>query len=179
MNSRITLVSLLDHKNLQKIEQLLVDVTDPLCKVPFGKGVNDRVVNDTLPYHFTIFSWNIDIEDEVISFLKSLDFSPFKILVNEVEIVEGNEGSFDLRLSIRKTKELVDIQKRIFERYSSKYYIPEVFSFHFTIHIDQDYQKVLKIKEKVNNRFSPFELEIKALGLFEIYPAKLVEKIDL
>lgn len=179
MNNRITFVSLLNEESLNKIKQLLVHITEPLCKVPYGKGVDDRMRNDTLPYHFTVFSWDIGKEKEVIQFLNHLKFSTFTVLVNQIEIVSGNEGSFDLRFNIKKTKELIKIQKEIYDCYSSNYYIPNFFSFHITIHIDKNYQSVLEIKKRIESEFIPFQLEVDQFGLFEIYPAKLVGRFGV
>ena len=175
MNERITLISLFNEDDIEKINNVLGDVTDILCKVPFGKNVDDRFKVDTLPHHFTIFSWNIEKEKEVINFLKNISFEKFKILVDKIIIVEGNEGSFDLRFNIENNESLYNIQKTIFNEYSSKYYVPDNFNFHITIHIDKDYEKVLQIKKQIEKKFSPFTLTIKELGLFEIYPAKLVK----
>lgn len=41
---------------------------DNLCKVPFGKGVNDRFLVDTLSWHFILSSWSINKIDDIINF---------------------------------------------------------------------------------------------------------------
>ena len=40
------------------------------------------------------------------------------------------------------------------------------------IHCDRDYNKIVKVKETINNNFLPFEVKFSEIGLFEIYPAK-------
>lgn len=102
MNSRITLVSILESKNILKIETLLHKINNSLCKVPFGKKVEDRFVADTLPYHFTIYSWSIEREKEIIFFLKSIEFPKLELTVNKVDIMRGNENSYVLYLGIEK-----------------------------------------------------------------------------
>ena len=178
MNERITLVSLFNLENLNKISNIINTISEPLCKVPFGKNVDNRIETDTLPYHFTIFSWDIKKEKEIIDFLSNITYKSFNVLVDKIEIVEGNEGSYELRFNVLKNDELHDIQNYIFNKYSSKYYIPENFNFHITIHIDKDYDKILNMKEKILQDFVPFELTVDTIGLFEIYPAKLVKQFN-
>lgn len=176
MNERITLVSLFNQMSLDKINCIIKDIKDPLCNVPFGKNVDNREEVDTLPYHFTIFSWSIKKEKEVMDFLDNISFEPFKVLIEKIEIVNGNEDNFELRFCIRNNTQLYEIQNKLFSKYNSKYYIPDNFNFHITIHIDKDYNRIVSIKEKILRNFKPFELEIDTLGLYEIYPAKLVKK---
>lgn len=56
MKERITLISLFNEENLNKIYHYINMVNEPLCKVPFGKNADNRFKADTLPYHFTLFS---------------------------------------------------------------------------------------------------------------------------
>lgn len=177
MNERITLVSLFDQINLSKINAIINKITMHLCKVPFGKNVDDRMKADTLPFHFTIFSWSIEKEKEVKTFLNNMSFTPFKVLVQTIEIVNGNEDSFELRFCIEKSENLEQLQNYILNHYSSKYYNPTTFHFHITIHIDKDYKIVKNMQEILLQDFAPFELEINTLGLFTIWPAQLVKEV--
>ena len=155
---------------------MVSSINGDLCKVPFGKGVIDRYKADTLPYHFTIFSWDLSKEKKTINFLKTIHFSPFKVLIDKIDIAKGKEASYVLYLNVAKNKELYELQNNIFRKFPSKYYNPNTFNFHITIHIDKDYSKIISMKEKLVEDFVPFELQITTLGLFEIYPAKLVYK---
>ena len=47
MNERITLVSLFNQNDLDKINNLIKIIDEPLCKVPFGKNVVNREEVDT------------------------------------------------------------------------------------------------------------------------------------
>lgn len=176
MNERITLVSLLDKENLAKTYQLINPIQEPLCKVSFGKNVADRIKNDTLPYHFTLFSWNITKEKEILQFLETIKFTPLKILIDKIDIMSGNEDSYILYFNIAYSNELKELQTQIYNSYPYKYYTPNHFNFHITIHIDKDKKKIQQIKKEIETNFSPLELEIRNLGLFEIYPAKLIAK---
>ncbi len=64
MNERVTLISLINQESVDKIQGLVSKINYALCKVPFGKNVDNRVKADTLPYHFTLYSWNIEKKNE-------------------------------------------------------------------------------------------------------------------
>lgn len=175
MNERITFVSLFDDKNLKKIKKYINILPNTICKVPYGKNVDNRLLADTLPYHFTIFSWNINKEEEVLKFLNNKKMKSFKVLVSDIMIVKGNENSFDLRFNIEKCKELYELQKDLSHEFATKYYNPDLFNFHITIDISKDKNKIENEYNLIKKEFSPFELEVTELALFEIYPAKLIK----
>lgn len=66
MNERITLVSLFSIEDLNKINNVIKNVTEQLCKVPFIKNIDNRESIDTLPYHFTLSAWNIKEKDFIL-----------------------------------------------------------------------------------------------------------------
>lgn len=78
MNERITFVSMFDNNNLAKIEYYTKQINENLCKVPFGKNVDNREEVDTLPYHFTLSAWDISNEENVIKELSKIDFDSVK-----------------------------------------------------------------------------------------------------
>lgn len=170
MNSRITLISILERRDIFKIESLLYKVNNSLCKVPFGKKVEDRFVVDTLPYHFTIYSWSIEREQEVISFFEGIEFPKLKLKVNKVDIMSGNENSYVLYLGIEKNPLLLQLQDIFYQQFGSEYYNPN----HFEFHITKDREEIIRIKQQIEKEFQPFSLEVCQFGLYEIYPAKLV-----
>lgn len=174
MNSRITLISYFDEFNLNKINKIVGKIDEKLCKIPFGKGVNDRFLVDTLPWHFTLSSWNINKMDDIINSLRKISFNKFSIKVDSLGIMNGAEDSYVLYFNVIFNDKLKLLHKTIYNMYPNEYYNPEKFKFHITVHIDKDYEKILKIKKQIEDDFVPFELEVNALGLFEIYPAKLI-----
>lgn len=176
MNERVTLISLFDEEDTKKIKNFIKNNNIKLCKVLFGKKVDDRIKADTLPYHFTIFSQNI--KREIINFLQNFKFKPFYIIVNSIDIVNGNEGSYNLRSSIKNNRKLYKLQKIFFDNFSSKYYNPENFKFHITIHIDKDYEMIVNLEDNMKKNFKPFKLKVQSIGLFEIYPTNLVKIIN-
>ena len=106
MNERITLISLFNKNDLEKINNIIKILNEPLCKVPFGKNVEDRIKVDTLPYHFTLSAWNIDEENFILQELSNINFNSFKVNVDSIEIMNGKENSHVLYFSIKTSDEL-------------------------------------------------------------------------
>lgn len=175
MNKRITFVSIFDNHNLEEIELYTKQANEKLCKVPFGKNVDNRIEADTLPYHFTLSAWNICEEEKVIKELSKIQFHKLKILVNNIGIMKGKENSYVLYFNIEENEKLKLLHEQIYQILPSERYNPENFNFHITIHIDKDYNKIIAIKESILKHFTPFELEVDTFGLYEIYPAKLIK----
>ncbi len=177
MRERVTFISIFDDFNLQKINHYTKEINDKLCKVPFGQNVANREEVDTLPYHFTTLSaWDISYEDKVINDLSKIKYPNLKILINNIEIMNGKENSFVLYFSIEQNEELKLLQSKIYQILPSEKYNPDNFKFHITIHIDKDYNKINSMKEKLLENFIPFELNVGEFNLYEIYPAKLVRQ---
>lgn len=177
MNERITFVSLFNDTAVKEITKYIDDIDMQLCKIPFGKNVDDRIANDTLPYHFTLFAMSIKKEEEFLQFLENFKFSKFKILVESLEIRSGAEDSQELLFIIKTNKELAELQEQIYNVFSSKVYVPNQFRFHITLDVSQDADKIAKLKSHIEEEFVPFELEVDVFGLFEIYPAKLIKTV--
>lgn len=175
MNERITLISILDEENDAKITKYTSKISSKICKVPYGKGVIDREKVDTLPYHFTLYTFDIKKEYEVMEYLKTKSFPKLKVWVDKIEIINGKEDSYVLVFSIKGNDSLKRIQEDIYSNYPNDYYHPDHFRFHITITISKDKQMIESTKRMLEEEFVPFELEISKFGLFEIYPAKLVE----
>ena len=178
MHNRITLVSVFDDRNMEKIKYYINKTNEKLCKVPFGKNVNNRIKADTLPYHFTLSAWDIKDKEMVIKALSQIAFSKLKIYIKNVEIMNGKENSYVLYFNIEENEKLKLLQEQIYRVLPSERYNPENFNFHITIHIDKDYNKIISMKEQITQDFKPFELEIDTFRLYEIYPAKLVKQFN-
>ncbi len=178
MNERITLVSLFNQNDLEKINNIIKIIDEPLCKVPFGKNVDNRIKADTLPYHFTFSAWDISQENFILQELSNINFNSFKVNVDSIEIMNGKENSHVLYFNIKASDELKLLQEKIYNILPSEKYNPNKFQFHITITIDKDYEKIIRIKNKLEEIFIPFDLEINSIGLFEIYPANLIKTIN-
>ena len=103
MDDRITLISLFNTEDLNKINKVIKNVTEPLCKVPYIKNIDNRISIDTLPYHFTLSAWNIEEKDFILKKLSNIKFNSFKITVSSIEIVNGRENSYVLYFKIKIT----------------------------------------------------------------------------
>ena len=176
MNYRITLISLFNTEDLNKINNIIKNVTEPLCKVPYIKNIDNRTSIDTLPYHFTLSAWNIEEKDFILKKLSNIKFNSFKITVSSIEVMNGRENSYVLYFKIKENIELQNLQKQVYNILPVEKYNPNKFKFHITIHVDRDYDKIIKIKKELEQSFIPFELNVSSIGLFEIYPANLVGK---
>lgn len=99
------------------------------------------------------------------------------ILLYLLGILKGKENSFVLYFHIQKNQELVSLHQKIYSLFPNEKYNPSHFTFHITITIDKDSEKIIQIKDELTKHFTPFELEVDELGLFEIYPAHLIKRI--
>lgn len=175
MKERITFISLFNNENLEKITKYIDLIKEETCKIPFGKNVSDRITNDTLPYHFTIFSCSIKKEREMLEYLKNIKIPKINALVDKIEIWPGAENSYVLVFHIKKNEELKNFQKNITLAFTNNTYNPENYEFHITIDISKDDKKITRIKEIIEENFEPFTLEVDTFGLYEIYPAKMIQ----
>ncbi len=100
------------------------------------------------------------------------------MLVKSVSIAEGKENSLQIRFSIVRNETLNKLQSYLFEKVPVSYYHPDNFQFHITIHCDKDHSKIYKMQELLSKKFTPFELEVKRFGLFEIYPANKILEME-
>ena len=100
MNERITFISIFDDINIERIEYYIKQINEKLCKVPFGKNVDNRIEVDTLPYHFTLSAWNIEDKEKVKNTLSQIEFPKLKLFINDVEIMNGKQNSYVLNFNI-------------------------------------------------------------------------------
>lgn len=178
MNERIALVTLFNQGGIEKINSFFQTIEEPLCKIPFGKNVNDRIKVDTLPYHLTISAWDIEKKDEILKELAPINFPKFSIHVDSIQIMNGKENSYVLYFNIEPNNELKLLHETIYSVLPSERHNPAHVHFHITITIEKDYEKIIRIKKELEKNFTPFNLDINRLGLFSIYPANLIKIIN-
>lgn len=175
MNKRVTLITLLEQKTLDYINNMVEKTNIQSCKVPYGV-CEDRLNADTLPYHFTISAWDKNEQEKIIDILKEMPMSEINLKIIDIDLMNGKENSYVLYFSLENDSQLREIQRKIYKELPSEKYNPDTFTFHITIDIDKDYEKVLLLRDKLKENFEPFNIVISKLGLFEIYPAVNVFK---
>lgn len=177
MSKRITMISFMDKTQLDKVEKLMNNIPIKTCKVPYGIDDENRYDIDNLPYHFTIFATNKENQNEIIKIAQKIQIDKIKVKVNDVKIMKGKYESFVLYLSIEDNKGIKDMQRIFFNEFLQEKYNPEQFTFHLTLHIDKDYDKILKLQTIIKDNFKPFYLEFNRLALYD-YPGDMIKEIS-
>lgn len=175
INKRITLIAILDERTLNIINEITNNLNSELCKVPFI--VENRKDFDTLPYHFTLMVWPEEEKKTAINVFNSINFKNIKLKVKGLNIKSSYNNSWNLYFEIEENDDLKILQQAIYKGSKIQKYNPEIFYPYITIHCDDDYENILRIKGKLESEFKNFEFEFKKIGLFEIYPAKRIYKI--
>lgn len=177
MSKRITMISFMNKTELDKVEKLMNNIQIKTCKVPYGIDDENRYNIDNLPYHFTIFATNKENQNEIIKIAKKIHIDKIKVKVNDVKIMKGRYESFVLYLAIEDNEEIKELQRIFFNEFPKEKYNPEEFTFHLTLHIDKDYDKVLELQNTINDNFKPFYLEFDRLALYD-YPGDMIKEIS-
>lgn len=177
MSKRITMISFMNKTELDKVEKLMNNIQIKTCKVPYGIDDENRYNIDNLPYHFTIFATNKENQNEIIKIAQKIDIDKIKVKVNNVKIMNGRNESFVLYLAIEDNEEIKELQRIFFNEFPKEKYNPEEFTFHLTLHIDKNYDKVLELQNTINDNFMPFYLEFDRLALYD-YPGEKIKEIS-
>lgn len=177
MSKRITMISFMDKTQLDKVEKLMNNIPIKTCKVPYGIDDENRYDIDNLPYHFTIFATNKENQNEIIKIAQKIQIDKIKVKVNDVKIMKGRYESFVLYLSIEDNEKIKDLQRIFFNEFPQEKYNPEQFTFHLTLHIDKNYDKILELQTIIKDNFKPFYLEFNRLALYD-YPGDMIKEIS-
>lgn len=171
-NNKITCITMFDQDSLDKINRYLNDAEFKLCKLKYDE--ENREEKDLLPFHSTICVWKNKNPTEIKNLIKLVNFSEFKIKIIGTRIKESTQSSYNLYFELQKNEKLNKIQEFIYqnEEYRVEKYNPNIFIPHITIHIDKDFNNILKLQEKIMKDFKPFEVKVCKIGLYEIYPPK-------
>lgn len=176
MGKRITLVTMPDDETVNKIQTLIQDIPEKMCKVPLGMDDTSKCQMDNLPYHFTIFATDKENESYMLQLMHQLECTTIKIEVEDVCVKRTKENGFMLYLSIKKNAQMYELQNRFYSKIPTKNYNPQHFVFHMTLHIDKEESKVLKMQEIIKAKWKPFTIECKTLGLFN-YPGEMIKQV--
>ena len=178
MSKRITLISFIEKNEISKVEQLMSNVTENTCKVPYGINDEKRYEIDNLPYHFTIFATNKENQDKMLEIAENITIDKIRLKVNDIKIMNTKYNSYCLYLSIEANQQIKDLQRIFYKEFPKEKYNPDDFTFHMTLHIDNDYNKILKMQNTLKQNFEPFFLNFNILALFD-YPGDMIKKINL
>lgn len=177
MSKRITLISFIEKNEISKVEQLMSNVTENTCKVPYGINDEKRYEIDNLPYHFTIFATNKENQDKMLEIAENINIDKIQLKVNDIKIMNVKYNSYCLYLSIEENQQIKEVQRIFYKEFPKEKYNPDDFTFHMTLHIDKDYNKVLNLQKILKENFNPFFLEFNTLALYD-YPGEMIELIN-
>ncbi len=177
-NNRITLISFIDERETSKIENIMSTVNEKNCKVPYGINDKKRYEIDNLPYHFTIFATNKENQSELLEIVESIEFDKIQLKIDDVKIMKAKNESYCLYLSIEENSQIKELQRIFYNKFPQEKYNPDNFVFHMTLHIDKDFNKILKLQKVLKENFEPFMIEFDTLALFD-YPGEMIRKIEL
>ena len=177
MSKRITLISLSEKKELKKIENLINIIEEKTCKVPYGIDDEKREEIDNLPYHFTIFATKKENQEKILKIAKTINVSEIQLKIEDIKIKEASQESYCLYLSIEENQEIKELQGIFYKEFLEEKYNPDNFIFHMTLEINKDYEKVLKLQNRLKQNFKPFFLKFSKLALFD-YTGEIIETIE-
>lgn len=178
MSKRITLISFIEKNEIKKVEELMSNIKENTCKVPYGINDEKRYEIDNLPYHFTIFATNKENQDEILKIAESINIDKIQLKVNDIKIMNIKHNSYCLYLSIEENQQIMELQRIFYREFPKEKYNPDDFNFHMTLDIDKDYNKVLNLQKTLKENFKSFFLEFNTVALFD-YPGDMVKKINL
>lgn len=178
MNNRITLISLIEKNEMHKINNLMNIIEEKNCKVPYGINDDKRYEIDNLPYHFTIFATNKENQNQILELTQIINIKKIQVKINDVKIMNARYNSYCLYLSIEENDEIKKLQRIFYNKFPKERYNPDNFTFHMTLHIDNDYNKILSLQKKIKGKFKPFSITFNKLALYD-YPGDLIEKISM
>lgn len=170
-----TIVTHFDAEGYKKLHTILSVVSDErICRVPYGRVEDNRRYQvDTLPYHVTVSSSKGPL-DCLMSALEKFRFSPFNITIVGLNVMQGKNNSQVLYFEVGPSKEMDKLQSEMYIITGNEKYIPGKAIPHITLCISKDYAKINRIKNFVLSGFAPFTLKVMSVGLYEIWPGKLV-----
>ena len=168
-----------DENSNKKIDEFISDNGGKnFCKVPYH--TEDRIKNDTFPYHITLGSFELKNLEFLKANLSNLNFEEFELdFVPSVwDFSEETVSGKILYLKPMSDKKIKLLQKNIFEvcPSSKERFNPSKFNPHCTLHIDSDTKTIERFFE--NTKSAVLKLKIDSICLFENYPAKLLYKTN-
>lgn len=170
----LTLITHFSEEGYRTISNILKPLQhECICRVPYGRVEDSQRHDvDNLPYHFTVTSSKEPL-NKVMSQMNDFEFKPFTVTIEGLDIMRGRNDSLVLYFKIRPSKEMANLQLRLYELWRNQNYLPQNDIIHMTLCISKDHDKIFRLKKAIESTFQPFELEITNLGLYEIWPGQL------
>ena len=170
-----TLITHFDDRGYRAIYAALECVSnEKLCRVPYGRvNENERFLVDTLPFHFTLSSSN-EMQNHIFDRMRDFTFDSFCVMIDGLGIMRGRNNSFVLFFTMLANQDMNELRRRVHKRIGNDSYLPHNHINHITICITTDYAEIIRVKNKIEEHFSPFLLTITSIGLYSIWPGKLI-----
>lgn len=152
---------------------------ETICRVPYGRVEDKRRYQvDTLPYHLTVSSSKAPLA-HLMTVMDGFKFASFDIIITGISIMNGKGGSQVLYYKIAPSEKMDLLQMKLYELIGNDRYLPENNTLHITICISKDYRKIERVKKSLSKDFAPFSLKVMSIGLYEIWPAKMMTEFFL
>lgn len=88
--------------------------------------------------------------------------------------MRGRNNSFVLFFTMLANQDMNELRRRVHKRIGNDSYLPHNHINHITICITTDYAEIIRVKNIIEEHFSPFLLTITSIGLYSIWPGKLI-----
>lgn len=170
-----TLITHFDDRGYRAINAALECVSnEKLCRVPYGRvNENERFLVDTLPFHFTISSSN-ETQNHIFDKMRDFSFDSFCVMIDGLGIMKGRNNSYVLFFTMSMSLMMDELRRKVHKRIGNDSYLPYNHINHITICITTDFEEVIRVKKEIESGFSPFPLTIISIGLYRIWPGKLI-----
>ena len=187
--NRVTLITCFEKEDLNKVDKLMKNIKVPTCKVPYIPDTEEeRHKADTFPWHVTIFIGNIERVLQILELIGKAKKQKIKLKFNDVILQQSPKfGSKSLLLTIEQNQEMIDLQNMFYQEFQEEKgrtasykgkegekYDASKYTFHLTLDIDKDIQKIQDEYEIIKKDFKPFEVEFEKLMLFNDLGGSLI-----
>lgn len=187
--NRVTLITYFEKEDLNKVDRLMKNIKVPTCKVPYIPDTEEeRHKADTFPWHVTIFIGNKERVPQILELIKKAKKQKIKLKFNDVILQQSpKNGSMSLLLTIEQNQEMIDLQNMFYHEFQEEKgrsglykgqegekYDASKYTFHLTLDIDKDIQKIQDEYEIIKKEFRPFEVEFEKLMLFNDLGGSLI-----
>ena len=187
--NRVTLITYFEKEDLNKVDRLMKNIKVPTCKVPYIiDNEEERHKADTFPWHITIFIGNKNRVPQILELIKKAKKQKIKLKFNNIILQQSPKfGSMSLLLTIEQNQEMIDLQNMFYHEFQEEKgrgasykgkegekYDASKYTFHLTLDIDKDIQKIQDEYEIIKKDFKPFEVEFEKLMLFNDLGGSLI-----